>query len=142
MELSSQEVSRLREVLTKISFLENLKMAELDELINHMEKRQFKSGETIIAEGKQGDTFFILASGSVGVHRKKSMFSSTRLAVLQKGSYFGEMALIDNKPRNASVVGEEAGELFYLSRPTFDKVLLKNPNIASLIRQTATKRRS
>ena len=141
MQFTDRELSALRGALKKIAFLELLKLNELDEIIASLDKRPFKKGETIIRQGDPGETFFIIASGSVGVFQK-GMFSTKRIAVLSRESYFGEMALIDNERRNATVIGEEDGELYYLPRETFKKVLLANPGIAALIRQTADYRRA
>ncbi len=141
MQLSEKEIATLRLVLKKIDFLEYLKFHELDELIANMEKRPFQRGEVIIKQGEPGETFFILATGSVGVFRKK-MLLNRRVAKLEKDSYFGEMALLNNERRNATIVGEEDGELYYLPRETFTKVLLNNPDVAELIRQTAEYRQA
>jgi len=141
MQFSDRELSTLRAALKKISFLEHLKINEIDEIISSLDKRPFKKGETIIHQGDPGETFFIMASGSVGVFRK-FLFTAKRIAGLGPESYFGEMALIDNEQRNATVIGEENGELYYLPRETFKKVLLNNPGIAGLIRQTVEYRRA
>ncbi len=141
MELRPQEIASLRLVLQRISFLEYLKLGELNALISNLDKRPFKHGETIIKQGETGETFYIIASGSVGVYRRK-MLMNKRIATLEKDSYFGEIALIMNEPRNATVIGETDGEVYFMGRDTFKKVLLTNPNIADLIRQTAEYRKA
>lgn len=141
MQLTSQEIASLRLVFKKISFLEHLKLNELDELIGHMDKRSFHKGETLIKQGETGETFYIIASGSVGIYKSKFL-GKTQINTLGANSFFGEMSLIDNVPRNATVIGEEPGEVYYLPRDTFKKVLLNNPSIAELIKQTAEYRRA
>lgn len=65
------------------------------------ESRTAKAGEVIIREGDAGAEFFVVKSGSVAIrHGNKT------LQVLGEGEIFGEMALIDNEPRSASVVAE------------------------------------
>lgn len=141
MQLTSQEIASLRLVFKKISFLEHLKLNELDELIKHMDKRAFHEGETLIREGESGETFYIIASGAVGIFKKKFL-GKKKINSLGANSFFGEMSLIDNMPRNATVLGEEAGEVYFLPRDTFKKVLLANPSIGELIKQTAEYRRA
>ena len=140
MQLSAEETGRLRLVLQRISFLEKLKMSELDQLISALNKRSYKRGETLIKQGSRGDVFFIMASGRVGVYREK-FFSRKQIATLGPEAFFGEMSLIDNLPRNATVVAEEDSDVYYVSHEDFQSILLKNPGIAAVIKQTADFRR-
>lgn len=141
MQLTVDEIGRIRLVLKKISFLELLKMDEMDELIKALDKRPFRKNETIITQGDGGETFYLLASGAVAVYRKRGLLmGSKRIAVLGAGAFFGEMALIEHAPRTASVIGEEDGDLYFLPRDAFKKVLLSNPSIAALIQKTAAYR--
>jgi len=57
-------------------------------------------------------------------------------------AFFGEMALLKNARRSASVIADEDGELYFLSRHVFSGILLKNPAIARLIKQTAAARQA
>ena len=141
MRLNSDEIGRIRLILKQISFLEHLKMDEMDELIKALDKRPFRKNEKIITQGEAGETFYLLTSGTVGVYKKHGVFGSRkRVALLVEGAFFGEMALLSHTPRTASVIGEEDGEIYFLPRETFKKVLLHNPSIAALIQQTAAYR--
>ncbi|MEK7476646.1 MAG: cyclic nucleotide-binding domain-containing protein [Candidatus Coatesbacteria bacterium] len=141
MQLSAEIIANLRIVLKKIAFLEYLKVNELDELIKALDKRPFMPGEVIIKQNTIGETFYILASGSVGVFKEKFL-SKKRVATLASNDIFGEMALIDDVKRSATVIGEEAGELYFLPREAFKKILLANPGIGELIRHTADYRKA
>jgi len=140
MQLSAETIAKLRLVLKNISFLQFLKVNELDALISALEKRQFGRGEIIIKQGKVGDEFYILAQGSVGVYRDRFL-SRKRIVTLAENAFFGEMALVNNEPRAATVVGDTEGEIYYLSRKSFEQILLKNPGIATIIKQVANIRR-
>lgn len=140
MQFSAEEIGRLRLVLKRISFLEKLKMSELDELIAALNKRSYGKGETLIKQGQKGDVFYIMASGKVGVYREK-FFSRKKIATLGPEAFFGEMALIDNLPRNASVVAEENSDVYCLSHEDFQSILLRNPGITAVIKHTADFRR-
>jgi CRP/FNR family cyclic AMP-dependent transcriptional regulator len=61
--------------------------------------RAYKPGETIFAEGERGDEFFVVVNGEVEVRS-----GNRRLEVLAKNAIFGEMAIIDDSPRSATVV--------------------------------------
>ena len=131
----------LRLTLKRIAFLELLKLNEMDEMIGALDKRPFHKGEVIIKQGTIGETFYILASGKLSVFKDKFLHKK-KIADLESNAFFGEMALIDNVKRNASVIGEEAGEIYFMPRDVFKKVLLNNPGIGALIRQTADYRRA
>jgi len=141
MRFSEQEIAKLRLVLKRISFLEFLKFSEMDALINCLEKKTFKEGEVIIKQGTKGDTFYIMGLGTVGVYKEKFM-TKKKLATLGPEAFFGEMALIDASPRNATIIGETPGEVYFLSRPSFNEILLKNPWITQVIQQTAAYRKA
>jgi len=136
MNLSGEDVTQLRTVLKKISFFVDLKMSDLDALIGTLEKKAFRKGETIIRQGDPGDTFYILASGTLGVF-KQHTFWKKKVNTMKRQDFFGEIALLENTPRSATVIGEEEGELYYLSRAAFDKVVARNPHIAELVKKAA-----
>ena len=67
-------------------------------------ERTFNNGEVIIKEGDNGSTFFQLLEGTANVFADYGKKEQFRLAVLEEGEYFGEMAIIETYPRSATVV--------------------------------------
>lgn len=126
--------SRLRSVLQKTYFFQALKLNELDELIGHLRMIRVQKGYEIIRQGDPGDAFYLIASGHVSVWVKKG-FKKAKVAVLGPDEFFGEMALLSNEPRSATVVAEDVCELFVLQKYDFDKILMKNPAIAQEIKK-------
>ena len=84
---------------------------------------------------------YLIASGKVSVHVKKG-FRSVKVAELKRDDFFGEMALISNEPRSATITAEEVSELFVLQKSDFDKILMKNPAIAQELRQAFFERKA
>lgn len=132
--------SRLRNVLQNTYFFQSLKLNELDELIGHLRMIRVQKGYEIIKQGDPGDAFYLIATGKVSVWMKKG-FRKTQVASLLPDEFFGEMALISNEPRNATVVAEDVTELFILQRYDFDKILMKNPVIAQELKKSYHERK-
>jgi CRP-like cAMP-binding protein len=100
--------------------------------------RVFKGFE-IIRQGDPGDAFYLIATGKVSVWMNKGS-EKVKLAELRADDFFGEMALISNEPRNATVTAEGQTELFVLQKSDFEKILLKNPAIAGKLRKAYDER--
>lgn len=94
--------------------------------------QQFQNGETIIKEGDPGKELFIVVKGKVNIV-KESDDVKTTLATLGEGDIFGEMALVDSRPRSATA--EALGEVTVrvLDRESFKTMLTGNPKIAMLV---------
>jgi CRP-like cAMP-binding protein len=133
MEEHQSIFAQLRHVLQGTYFFQSLKFHELDELIGGLRLIRVQKGYEIIRQGDPGDAFYLIASGRVTVQVKKG-FHSVKAAVLGKDEFFGEMALISNDPRSATVTADEVTELFVLQRQDFERILMKNPAIAQEIR--------
>ncbi len=147
-----EELKKLRECLSDVQFLEHLKLPELDKLLAVMKKQRFKAGQVVITQGEKGDAFYMIGEGKCSVWQKKSGVSLSKLAslnmeqafgsmekvaTLYPGSFFGEGALVNNRPRSATVKAETEVELYILHRDDFNQTLMANPGIAGKIRARA-----
>ena len=112
--------------LEEVPLLSTLTLYERSKIADALDTKKFAPGETIIQEGDPGEAFFILESGEAEVFKRES--GEQVLKKYRKGDYFGELALLDDKPRAASVVaakGGEAGEVkvAYLGKQGFQRLL-------------------
>jgi CRP-like cAMP-binding protein len=89
-----------------------------------------RPGETIIAEGEPGHSFFMLARGTVRVTRKDMSGSVIQLATLHDGSIFGEMALVSATPRTATVTAETDCDFLEFDREALSSVARDAATIA------------
>ena len=135
--MAMDDMSMLRDALKKVDFFYSLNIMDLDNLIKALKKRVMKKSETIIKQGEIGDKFYLIGSGAVAV-----VINSKKVAELGSGDFFGEMALVTDLPRTATVTCLDAGELFVLYKKDFKKILLSNPKIANIINDVLSKRRS
>ncbi|MGR3318929.1 MAG: cyclic nucleotide-binding domain-containing protein [Candidatus Anammoxibacter sp.] len=93
-----------------------------------METKKFKSGDIIIEEGSQGTCAYIIETGSVEVSRTYDNVKKI-LTVLGEKQVFGEMGLIEDKPRSATVTAIGNTILSVISRESFNDLFCKNPKV-------------
>ena len=139
LQSTSAIFSHLRRVLQQAYFLQYMGPKELDKLMSCLRAVRVFKGFEIIRQGDPGDAFYLIASGRVSVWVNKGSHR-VRVAGLRSDEYFGEMALISNAPRNATVVAEMLTELFILEKYNFDNLLMKNPAIAQKLRKAYEER--
>jgi CRP-like cAMP-binding protein len=91
---------------------------DLEEVAKLATPRHVEVGDVIVREGDAGTEFFVLASGSALVRRGGDVVAS-----LEPGAFFGELALFDPAPRNATVTATAPATLVVLTRDSFRQVL-------------------
>jgi len=85
-------------------------------------------GQVVFREGDAGATMFVLLGGSADI-----LVGKTVVEVARPGSVFGEMALVDDQRRSATVVTRTPCELVALSKSDFDRLLLERPDFARYV---------
>ena len=91
-------------------------------MLTSLQEMAFKEGDTIIKQGDVGDQFFILTRGSASV-QFSSKTSTTEVTTLQAGAYFGEMALINDEPRTASIIAGANVECLVCTKVAFQQIV-------------------
>ena len=109
---------RICEFLRPIDLFKALTPQQLTDVAEHVKKRHFTTGETIVREGEPGEDFFLISDGEVEVIR-----SDHEVARLGPGDFFGEVALISGEPRNATVVAEGGVDAYALGKTDFQTAL-------------------
>ncbi len=103
--------------LSKFSFMETMSPEELAVLEELIERRVFSAGENVFLEGTAGSELFIIAEGLASVYRTlESGRGDYRVITFGPDMVFGEMALLDSKPRSASVKSDTKLTCYALSR--------------------------
>jgi ATP-binding cassette subfamily B protein len=105
--------------LRQLAFLADLGAAELDGLASEFTPEEFPAGRTVIEQDDPGERFYIVARGTVEVVRKDERGVERFVARLQDGDFFGEVALIRDEPRMASVRTVTGCLLLTLARGRF-----------------------
>jgi CRP/FNR family cyclic AMP-dependent transcriptional regulator len=114
------------ELFSKVPLFEGLPPAERLSLARAATLKTYRRGEMIVREGHPGESFFVIVHGRVAVTILSPDGREVVLNTLGEGDHFGEMALLDDSPRSASVVAQEKSDLAILSRAVFLDLLRSN----------------
>ena len=107
-----------------------IKPDEIEELIANSQVHSYLPGDILCREGAVEDRFYMILDGEVEVTKTINNNESRLLTTLAAGDFFGEMALIHNAPRAASVTAKTGLTTLELDRPAFDRVVHKSTSIA------------
>lgn len=111
--------SELLNLLKHIPILNDVDEDELVDIVKNTTLRHFKQGDYIMHEGEHGETFYIIKSGKVEVLRKNEEGKEEIIAALYPDNFFGEMALLSDKPRNASIRCIEDCQVYVFNKSDF-----------------------
>ncbi len=127
-------------LLHSIPLFEGLGEDDLSALAQTLERRTFKAGSMIFAQGDNGSAMYIVDSGDVNIHLPGEASRRISLKDIARGEYFGELALFDEKPRSASALATTDAVLFELQRSTLASYLERRPAAAMAILRTMSER--
>jgi CRP-like cAMP-binding protein len=108
---------------------------DLSRYIPHLERASFAAGETIFAQGDAGTTMYVVVDGDVEVS-----YDEERAVRLGPGESFGEMSLIDKRPRSATVTAVTDVTLAPISQGTFLILVQDTPYFALEVMQSLSDR--
>ena len=128
------------EILSKISLFALIKKRDLRRIAKLAHHHSFKRGDLIIREGESNSRLFVIISGEVEVIKRLGSQNEKSLNILRSNNCFGEMALLDNYVRTASVVAREDTEALTLDQWNIREEIKKNPMIAIELLQTLSRR--
>ena len=123
------------QALRGVPLFEGLSRKELVQLERVCEDLEVKPGKVLCKEGQIGHEFFVLVDGKVQVTRK-----GRRVATLSNGDFLGEIALVTEIPRTATVTAETPVRFFVLTRREFHATLDKNPNVERKVLRALARR--
>jgi len=112
--LASSEDKEILNFLSKVALFQRLPVDQHAILSTAFERTEFSRGTSFINEGEEGNEFFVITKGQVGV-----IVDGKRVAGLSKGDYLGENALLRNEPRNATITAETHVNTLKLTREKF-----------------------
>jgi putative ABC transport system ATP-binding protein len=121
---------RICEFLKGVDAFKNLTPNELTHVAECMSRKQFLPGEVIIREGDIGEELFLIADGEVQVEQE-----GHEVARLGAGEFFGELALMSGKPRNATVVAAQPVDTYVLGKDEFVRAMQASEDFREQLRR-------
>jgi CRP-like cAMP-binding protein len=123
------------DVLRTVSLFEGLDEDELSRLADRFQERTVPEGDVVVEEGSTGTSFFVIAEGAATISVGGDM-----KATVGPGDSFGEMAVIDEDVRSASVVAATDLRLYFLTPWEFRPFVREQPEVAWKLLQSLSRR--
>jgi CRP-like cAMP-binding protein len=123
------------ELLGNVSLFSECSKKELGQVASMMEERRVESGTELTREGEEGDEFFVVAEGLAD-----ASIAGRKVGSIRPGSFFGEMALLDQGPRVATVTAKLPTRVLVLDAKGFARVVRDSPSVALKVMRTLAER--
>jgi CRP/FNR family cyclic AMP-dependent transcriptional regulator len=127
-------------VLKAVPLFASFPEDQLRMLTTVVTRRSLPRSTTVMASGDPTDSLYIVLSGRLKVMMSDAEGKEVILSILTAGEFFGEMGLIDDAPRSASVVSIEACELLSIAKRDFKKCLAENFEMAQAVMRGLVRR--
>ncbi len=128
--MAKPEYDPRRTALLDSSLFQVMRPDELDEILSHATERRFHRGQTIFQKGDSGSSMMAVLRGRVRISVVSSEGKEVTLNVIAPGEVFGEIALLDGRPRSADATATEDTALLIVERRYFMPFVARNPDLA------------
>lgn len=118
-------------MLENVPVFSELSPSDLEDIAHLAVTRAFPKNAVVVTEGDLGNSLYVVAKGRVKVFLTNEEGREITLNTLGENESFGELALLDESPRSASVMTLEPSTLVIISRPAFERCMADNPKIAT-----------
>lgn len=133
-ELETTQIQQQKLALKDLHVFEELSAEQLQTVRKYMKPKRFKEKEIVFKEGDPGDKIYFLMSGSVSVLASISGNGrARRLATFGEGVFFGDMAILERKPRSATVRADTETDVLYMTVDDFEHLVQHEPLLASIM---------
>jgi CRP-like cAMP-binding protein len=112
-------------LLRGVPLFAGLSHGDLRRLAGQAEEVRYGAHRTIVSRGSRGDSFFVIEEGTAVVRR-----GARTIRMLGKGDFFGEMSLLDGRPRSATVIATTRLGTLRITRAGFNRALDASPSLA------------
>ena len=116
--------------LKQVPLFANLTQEHLQKVAAIATSKALKMGEHIFREGEIGTEMYIIGTGKVRISKMVPGVGEEALAILEAGSYFGEMALIDDTPRSADATAHQSCSLYVIQKADLERLMVQHKDLA------------
>lgn len=109
--------------MSKVEILAEIDPYEKEQLCDTLKEEEFPAGTYIVKQGDQGDRFYIIAEGRLIAEKREGSAPPKKVFKYREGDYFGEIALVKNTVRQASVKAETDCRVVSIERDAFKRLL-------------------
>ena len=134
-EVRRREFARIWELVGRVPFFADVGAIAISDIVARLRSRNYPQGTYVVRKGEAGDSMYFIVTGEVEVR------IGSPLKTLRNGDFFGEMALIDRKPRSADVVTLTPCTLLVLDVADFYQLAGQQPALVGAIEAEANRRR-
>jgi CRP/FNR family transcriptional regulator, cyclic AMP receptor protein len=120
-------------LLKKVPLFEGLTQAQLAKIAGIAEVQSYEGSALIFKEGDTGQHMFLIADGKVRISKQVPGIGEEALAILEKGSYFGEMAVIEDSPRSADAIAHVPCSVWAIGREKLDQLMFTDKDLAYVL---------
>ena len=126
--------------LVTIPLFHGLNKKQLEQLASRFVSRHYEAGKYIVTQGKGGEGMFVMISGQAEAVVDSSDGTKTKVNEFRARDFFGEVAMLDDGPRTASVIATETTECLVLTRSDFIALMKNDAEMATEITVALAKR--
>ncbi|HEX8702274.1 MAG TPA: cyclic nucleotide-binding domain-containing protein [Myxococcaceae bacterium] len=120
-------------LLKKVALFEGLTQGQLAKVASIAQARKYDGSAYLFHEGDVGQEMYILVEGRVRISKDVPGIGEEALAILEKGQYFGEMAMIDDSPRSADAIAHTPCTVWVIEREKLDQLMFTDKDLAYVV---------
>lgn len=128
------------DVLAQVPLFRDLPARDIKTLAATARERQFMTGERLLTEGENGAGLYVIISGKVRVTRRNTSGEDVELGTYEQGAVLGEMSLLDDLPRSATVTAVEPTRTLVIPVWEFRSELRNSPDMAIKLLEVMSRR--
>jgi CRP/FNR family transcriptional regulator, cyclic AMP receptor protein len=117
-------------ILKKVPLFDGLTNTQLQKIAGIATERRFEGSAFIFKEGDVGQEMYVILDGKVRISKQIPGAGEEALAILEKGQYFGEMAVIEDSPRSADAIAHIPCSVWVVGREALDQLMFTDKDLA------------
>ena len=120
-------------LLKKVALFEGLTQGQLAKVASIAQVKKYDGSAYLFREGDVGQEMYIIVEGRVRISKDVPGIGEEALAILEKGQYFGEMAMIDESPRSADAIAHTPCTVWVIEREKLDQLMFTDKDLAYVV---------